>query len=136
MRLSVHGAKPGDSRLLMDGLSYNNFSGNGTGRVLFINPLSTQEIVIETASGGSAEYGVGGAITNQISKDGGNTFSATFFATGTTDALQSDNFTDDLKAQGLTSVNKTLRIYDANFVVAGPIKRDKLWFKTAHRRSG
>jgi len=136
MRLSVHGAKPSDSRLLMDGLSYNNFSGNGTGRVLFINPLSTQEIVIETASGGSAEYGVGGAITNQISKDGGNTFSATFFATGTTDALQSDNFTDDLKGQGLTSVNKTLRIYDANFVVAGPIKRDKLWFKTAHRRSG
>src|SRR5437667_2269799 len=136
MRLSVHGAKPGDSRLLMDGLSYNNFSGNGTGRVLFINPLSTQEIVVETASGGSAEYGVGGAITNQISKDGGNTFSATFFATGTTDALQGDNFTDDLKAQGLSSVNKTLRIYDVNFVIAGPIKQDKLWFKTAHRRSG
>src|SRR5262249_25207587 len=68
MRPSVHGAKPGDTKNLLDGLSYNNFSGNGSGRILTINPLSTQEVVIETASGGSAEYATAGAVLNQISR--------------------------------------------------------------------
>ena len=136
MRPSVHGAKPGDTKNLLDGLTYNNFSGNGSGRILTINALSTQEIVIETASGGSAEYASGGAVLNQISRDGGNKFSATLFASGSTDAMQSNNFTDDLKSQGLTSVNKSLRTYDINGVFAGPLIQDKLWFKTAHRRSG
>ena len=51
MRLSVHGAKPGDARLLIDGLSYNSIGGTGTGRWMTINPLSTQEIVVETRLG-------------------------------------------------------------------------------------
>ncbi len=92
--------------------------------------------MIETASGGSAEYASGGAVLNQISRDGGNKFSATLFASGSTDAMQSNNFSDDLKNQGLKSVNKTLRTYDINGVFAGPLIQDKLWFKTAHRRSG
>src|SRR5262249_52979183 len=58
------------------------------------------------------------------------------FASGMKEAMQGDNLTNDLKAQGLTSVNKSTRIYDVNFVVSGPIKQDRLWFTTAHRRSG
>ena len=77
MRITVHGSKGDDAKLAIDGLSYNPTNANGTARQFFVNPLSAQEIVIDTGSGGSAEWGVGGAIVNQISRDGGNVFSGT-----------------------------------------------------------
>ena len=108
MRITVHGAKGSDTRLMQDGLSYA-FNLDNTGREYFVNPVAAQEIVIDTGGGGSAEFSVGGAIVNLISKDGGNKFSATLFAAGTTDKLGSSNLDDNLRAQGLTSANKTLR---------------------------
>jgi hypothetical protein len=135
VRISIHGAKQGDQRLMQDGMTYNMVV-NPTGRTFFINPLAAQEVVVEAGSGGSAEYAAGGAQINLISKDGGNQFSGTVFTAATSHQLQSSNFDDDLKNQGLTSVNGVRKVYDVNFVVGGPIKRDKLWFNTAHRRWG
>ena len=135
MRITVHGAKGSDTRLMQDGLSYA-FNLDNTGREYFVNPVAAQEIVIDTGGGGSAEFSVGGAIVNMISKDGGNKFSSTLFAAGTTDKLGGSNLDDTLRAQGLTSANKTLRVYDLNGVLGGPIVQDKLWFSGAVRRSG
>ncbi len=135
VRMSIHGARQADQRLLQDGMSYNWISG-ATGRSVYLNPLGAQEIVIDTGSGGSAEYQTGGAQVNLIPKDGGNRFSGTFFAAGTNHSLQGDNFSDDLKDQGLKSVNGIRSMYDVNAVIAGPIIKDKLWFMTAHRRWG
>ena len=133
VRISVHGAKQSDQKLLQDGMSYNVLGGGGTGRTFFINPLAAQEIVIDVGAGGSAEYPFGGAIVNLIPKDGGNRFSGSFFAAGTNHALQANNLDDDLRAQGLTTVNGVREIYDANAVLGGPILQDKLWFMTAYR---
>ena len=47
-RITVHGSKTNDARLLMDGLSYNLLNNDGTARGLFINPLASQEVVIDT----------------------------------------------------------------------------------------
>jgi hypothetical protein len=116
MRITVHGSKGDDAKLAIDGLSYNLTNANGTARQFFVNPLSAQEIVIDTGSGGSAEWGVGGAIVNQISRDGGNVFSGTLFGAGSVDALQSANLTDELRAQRPHSADKNLRIYDLNAV--------------------
>ena len=136
VRITVHGAKADDARLLMDGLSYNVLNANGTARGFFVNPLSASEVVLDVGGGGTAEWGTGGAIVNMINKDGGNKFSGTLFASGSTDTLQNDNLTDEVKAQGLATAGKLLRIYDANGVVGGPIRQDKLWFSSSHRRSG
>ena len=137
VRISVHGARTNDMRQLVDGLSFNLANGDGNARGFYVNPLSSQEIIIDQAgSGGQAEYGVGGAIVNMISRDGGNTFSASLFSTGSTEKMQADNLTDALKAQGLTSSTKSIRIYDLNAFVGGPIRQDKLWFATSHRLSG
>jgi hypothetical protein len=136
MRITVHGSKGDDAKLAMDGLSYNLTNANGTAREFFVNPLSAQEVVIDTGSGGSAEWPVGGAVVNQISRDGGNSFSGTFFGAGSTGGLQGDNLTDTLRAQGLSSADRNLRIYDVNAVVGGPLIRDKLWFVSSHRRHG
>jgi hypothetical protein len=135
VRMSIHGARQADQRMQQNGMSFNMLD-NPNGRTFFINPLGAEEIVVEAGSGGSAEYSTGGAQVNVIARDGGDRFTATILAAGTSHGLQASNLTDDLKAQGLTSVNGIRSIYDLNGVVGGPIMRSKVWFTSAHRRSG
>ena len=73
---------------------------------------------------------------NFIPKTGGNTFSGSLSGLYTSDALQSDNLTDELRARGLNNVNKVLYLFHVDGTLGGPISRDKLWFFTAHRVSG
>src|SRR5262249_20852659 len=51
------------------------------------------------------------------------------------DSLQSNNLTDELRARGLTTVNKVLYIFDADAALGGPIKRDRLWFYAGFREA-
>ena len=53
--------------------------------------------MIDAGTMGSAEYGVGGAQSNAIYKDGGNVFSGALFGAWTGHQLQSDNLTDELE---------------------------------------
>lgn len=148
VRISVHGGKTNDARLLQDGMRYNALTPGlggalnpasaleGTGRGYYVNPLAVQDVVIDVGTMGSAEYSLGGAQSNAIPKDGGNLFSGSLFLAGTGHQLQSDNLTDALKAQGLTSVNTVRRVYDLNGAVGGPVQKDKLWFFAAARHWG
>src|SRR5207245_9938781 len=129
-RVSVQGGKPYDAGRLQDGMRYNALtpgigpptapvtifapSLEGTGRGYYINPLAAQETLIDTGSLGSAQYEYGGAQVSMIPKDGGNIFSGSLFFGGTGSGLQSNNLTDDLQNQGLTSVNAIRRVYDFN----------------------
>jgi len=133
VRFAVHGGKTNDQRMLIDGLRYNHLGVEGTGRGFFVNPLEAQEIVIDVGTMGSAEYELGGAQVNMISRSGGNRFSGSLFTAGTGHQLQSNNLTDDLRAKGVTSVNGVRRVWDYNVAVGGPILKDRLWFFTAER---
>lgn len=137
VRISIHGSKTSDARLRQEGMLYNALTPGGdygttglegTGRGYYVNPLGAAEIVIDAGTMGSAEYGVGGAQSSSVYKDGGNQFSGVLFGAWTGHGLQSDNLSDDLKAQGLTAVNTIRRIFDANVAVGGPIVKDRLWF--------
>ena len=136
VRISVHGGRPGDAKLLQDGMRYNSLVSTGTGRGFYANPLGTEEMVIDLGAGGSAETSTGGAQTNIIPRDGGNKFNAAVFGAWTNNNLQANNLTDDLKAKGLLNVNGTREIHDANAFVGGPLFKDRLWFASAHRQSG
>lgn len=136
VRISVHGGKTNDSRLLQDGMSYNNLAVEGTGRGYYVNPLMVQETVIDTGGGGNAQYALGGAIVNAIPRDGGSQFNGTFFGAWAGHQLQGDNFTQELKDKGLTSVNGVRKLYDVNALLGGPVVRDKLWAIGSIRRSG
>jgi outer membrane receptor protein involved in Fe transport len=136
VRISVHGGRPTDQRLMIDGMSYNSLAVTGTGRGYYMNPLSVQETVIDIGSGGSAQYALGGAQVNAVPKDGGNSFNGAVFGAWTGHQLQSDNFTDELREAGLNRVNGVREWFDTNAAVGGPIIQDRLWFFTAHRRSG
>ena len=141
VRITVHGGKTFDSRLLQDGMRYNALtpgigSLEGTGRGYYVNPLAVQEVVVDLGTMGSAEYSLGGAQVNSIPRDGGNRFTGSFFVAGTGDSLQSDNLDDDLIAQGLTSVNSVKKVYDFNAAFGGPVLADRLWFFASARRWG
>ena len=157
VRISVHGGKTFDSRLLQDGMRYNALtpgvgqpnattpstptspapvftaSLEGTGRGYYINPLAVDEVVVDLGTMGSAEYSLGGAQVNSIPRSGSNSFSGSLFLAGTSSGLQSDNLDDDLISQGLTSVNSVKKVYDANAAFGGPLMANRLWFFAAGR---
>lgn len=137
VRLSVHGSRTSDARLRQEGMIYNALTPGtnygtggleGTGRGYYVNPLAASEIVIDVGTMGAAEYGLGGAQSNAIYKDGGNTFSGAIFGAWTGHQLQSDNLSDELRSQGLTDVNTIRKIYDANFTLGGPVIQNRIWF--------
>jgi len=135
-RISIHGSKAADQKFLLNGMRYNTMSVNGAGKFIQTNPAGVQEFVVQSGSGGVAEDSTGGVQVNVVSKDGGNRFSGYFFTAYTGEALQADNLTDELKTRGLKTVNKLINLHDINGALGGPLKRNKLWFYTAHRKWG
>ena len=130
-QFGLHGQRGGDLSTNVEGLNQNQQALG----VFSFNSQAFQEVVIETG-GMSAEAMTGGVQVNIISKDGGNRFSGTFSTTFTGPKLQMGNLNDDLRARGLTTDISIRKSYDNGGALGGPIKRDKLWFFTAHRRWG
>ena len=110
-------------------------TGGGANRVMLLNQVSIQEMVLET-SGISAESETGGVQINAVPREGGNQLRVYFVGTYTNDALQTTNVTPELKAAGVTTAPSVKQIWDWGLGVGGPIKKDRLWFYTAHRLWG
>jgi hypothetical protein len=136
VRISVHGARTGDMRQMVDGMLFSNLNSDGAGRLYFVNPVTVQENVIDLGSAGSAQYQLGGAVINSIPREGGNRFTATAFVAGTGNNLQSNNLTSDLTSQGVTQVNGVRNIYDFSGLVGGPAVRERLWWVASARVNG
>jgi hypothetical protein len=127
--VSFHG-KSGVKRQF-DGMRVNNVEGSGASGYV-VDPSFAEEMVVETG-GISAESPASGVLFNSVPKEGGNSFRFTGSGTFTNDNLGSDNLTDALRARGLASVNKVLRLFDVDSAVGGPIRRDRLWFYAGFR---
>src|SRR5262249_29745339 len=122
------------NKVLFDGMRTNNVAATGSvGTVP--NAAAVEEMTVETG-GASAESPAAGIVMNMIPKEGGNTFKFGIAGVYTNDRLQSDNLTDELRARGLTTVNKVLDIYDVGATVGGPIRKDRLWFFKSQRAWG
>ena len=136
VRMAIHGAKASEAKLSLDGMRYNSLSVNGAGRVFFINPATTQEVVVQLVTGGSAETSTGGVQVNVVPKDGGNEFTGYFFGSYSGHQMQGNNLSDALQARGLRTVNSLRKLHDTNAAFGGRIVADKLWFYTGARRWG
>ena len=55
---------------------------------------------------------------------------------GVTKGMIGSNYTDDLKARGLSTPGSNTKIWDFNRAVGGPIKKDRLWFFGTLRDEG
>ena len=73
---------------------------------------------------------------NWVLRDGGNKFTGMFFTTYGNHALQANNLTPELQAQGLKTVNGTDKIWDLNPSFGGPLRQDKIWFFASARLWG
>ena len=81
------------------GSKTNSMAANGAGFIYYLNMASIQESSV-TISGESAELQKSGVRNNIVPKAGGNKFSGFLFVGGGSQATQSDNLTDELRARG------------------------------------
>ncbi|MBY0496503.1 MAG: carboxypeptidase regulatory-like domain-containing protein [Cyanobacteria bacterium] len=131
-QLKAHGGSFNDRIVQLDGLMIANMACNYACTGISTNDASTQELSYEFGAI-SAETGGGGVRVNVIPREGGNRFSGQLFANYANSALQTNNVDDTLRAQGVTTADSINRINDTSFAFGGPLKKDKLWFWTAHR---
>ncbi len=134
-QLKAHGGSFNDRLVQMEGMTIANLVCGYSCVGVSTNDASTQELSFEIGAI-SAETGSGGVRVNIIPKEGGNSYSGSAFANYANSSLQSKNLTQELIDVGVKSTDGIDNIYDSSFAFGGPIKRDKLWFWTAHRYWG
>lgn len=135
--LAIHGGRPGEANVAIDGANDHTFegSGGGGGFTYYINQGSVQEVTV-TTGGQSAEQAVSGITTNLIPKEGGNQFSGNLVLAFANENLQASNLTDELRGRGLTATNRLKKIFDVNPSWGGRIVKDRLWFYNSFRYWG
>src|SRR5688572_19286290 len=130
---SIHGGRGNDSRTYSDG-NNTGWAGGSAGGGNTPNVSGAQEVVLST-SGGLGEAETSGVILNVIPRDGGNTFSGQFSASGANGSMQGSNYTQALQDAGLKSPAELKYVYDINPMGGGRIIRDKLWFYLTYRQT-
>ena len=130
--ISIHGGRGTDQRQAVDGLTLRNVAGQGNSTNTVVDVGSSQEMTIDYAAG-SAEAITGGVLFNFVPKEGGNSYSGSFFGTQTSGSFQNSNDTAALAAQGLKAPNSLKHLHDYNASFGGPIAKDKLWFYSSAR---
>src|SRR5207344_1755830 len=122
----IHGGRANESRLTIDGLNVGNPPGGNQPPTYVADVGNSQEVTF-TTSGGLGESETAGLVMNIVPKTGGNRLEGAAFFSGTGENLQSNNYTDELKAAGLTTPIPLTSVYDLNGAVGGPLKKDRLW---------
>lgn len=131
---SVRGLQGSNNTVTFDGMNLNSLLGDGA-TVPYFNDATVQEFSFQTG-GLDADTTAGGGRLNVTPKDGGNRFSSAGFAAYNHRTWQSNNFTEELRAAGLTSTGAILKMYDFNGSIGGPLKQDRVWFLLAGRQYG
>jgi hypothetical protein len=131
----VHGGRGVESRLTVEGLNISNPPG-GNQPPNYTADIGNAAEVTVTTSGGLGESETGGVQMNIVPKQGGNTLTGLVAASGFSKGMQSNNYTDELKARGAGAPNPTYHVYDFNAAVGGPIIKDKLWYYMSVRQQG
>src|SRR5260221_843500 len=131
----VHGGRGVESRLTVEGLNISNPPGGNQPPNYTADIGNSAEVTVQTG-GGLGEFETAGVQMNIVPKQGGNSLSGLFAASGFSGGMQSNNYSADLVARGAGAPNPTYHVYDVNGAVGGPIQKDKLWFYMSVREQG
>ena len=101
-QLAAFGGRAQDMAINIDGLSMNTPFASGQTVSFYHNDGAYQEMVYQISSG-SAETQTPGVSINMIPREGGNRYSSSFIGIYSNDGLQSTNFSEELRARGLTA---------------------------------
>src|SRR6202795_245796 len=119
--VSINGNLPNYANFLADGATVVlPVSGNVDNSIF----ESISEVQVTTSSF-SAQYGIGGAVFNQISKSGSNTFHGSAYEYWQNDVLNASNFFPGGNGQ---AVKPSIRYNEWGGSVGGPIIKNKLFF--------
>ena len=136
--ISIHNNRVADSKHMLDGMNTNNAMGSNGG-VFHAGEHYNMEAFSEVTmahNGMSADTETAGLQLNYVPKDGGNKFSGSGRAIYANENFQANNLTDALRARGASTPPTIRRARDFGGAIGGPIKKDTLWFFTAHRLWG
>jgi len=112
---------------LVEGISFRQ-DADASGNSPDMGTVS--EVAIVSVAGGASQA-TPGVATNIVVKSGGNEFHGRFEASGQSEKFQSENLTDELRAQGITIGDNLIYNRDLSADLGGRIIRDKLWFYVA-----
>jgi len=129
------GGRNNEGRMQVDGLNTGAGLG-GSGVSTYVADISNAQEVVTTTSGGLGEAEVGGPTLSIIPKSGGNTIAGNAYLSGTGGGMIGSNYTDELKAKGLTTPGALLKQWDFTYGMGGPIVKDRLWYRFAIRDEG
>jgi hypothetical protein len=124
---TARGGRGNEGTVQISGMNVGSaFNGGGVAGYGY-DTANAQEIQI-TISGGLGETERGGPQFNMVPREGGNSFSGSFFFSNAGKWSQGDNLDDELRAFGINEVPAIIKNWDTNFAMGGPIVRDRLWF--------
>ena len=130
---TVYGSSVRENNYTMDGLS--TLDPVTRSPVTDVPYDDIEELQVTTA-GFNAEFGqAAGGIFNFVTKSGGNSFSGTANFHLQNNSLQSDNISDALRDQGVSTPTSVDHVYDWGGNIGGPIVSDKLWFFQSYHKS-
>ena len=129
------GGRSNEGRVNVDGISVGS-AFNGAGVSSYIADVANAREIAMTTTGGLGEAEGGGPALNVLPKEGGNSFSGTFFAAGVTSGMVGDNYTQELRDRGLSAPGETRKVWDFNLGIGGPVAKDRLWFYANLREEG
>jgi hypothetical protein len=129
------GGRNNEGRMQVDGLNAGAGLG-GSGVSTYVADISNAQEVVTTTSGGLGETEVGGPSLSIIPKSGGNTVRGAAYLSGVTKGMVGSNYSEELRAAGLTTPGKLLEQWDFTFGIGGPIMKDRLWYYVTARDEG
>ena len=123
---SAHGGSAEDGRLTVDGIDVGSSRG-GAGVSSYVADMQNISEVAFSISGNLGEAQTGGPQMTIVPRSGSNTLGGSFSASGLTEAMQGDNFDEEL-TRILTAPAKVLKLWDYQASLGGPVVRDRLWY--------
>src|SRR5215471_6789121 len=127
----VHGGRTNEGRLAVDGWTIGSPPSGNSPTNYSIDVANAVEVSLSAAGLGERE--TAGVLMNVVTRSGGNTRHGSLYAAGTARALQANNVTAMLQAQGASPITPLSRVYDVSGTFGGPISKDRVWYAlTAH----
>jgi hypothetical protein len=120
----------GQVRVQVDGVN----TTEGTGAAGFYYDYGSFDEIQLGGDGMDAASATPGVQLNAVIKSGGNQFRGTIYGDYENEDFQGNNVDERLAALGIGQGTRTLKYYDFNADVGGPIRRDKLWYYGSLRR--
>ncbi len=132
----------GVNRGMVEGIMVNEGAGGGGSDMYYTDYASYAEIAVN-AVGNTAEMPAPGVLSQLIAKSGGNTYHGTLYADYENDSMEAHNIDASQIAAGVrgsdvvaaVDTNRLKEFRDFNVDAGGFVKKDKLWWYGAYRRT-